>query len=395
VGVRDRPKLVLAGALLGVVLSVLILWLAGRRTLAPSERLLAAPLLAEASGALAEVAMHFVPRLDAVVEAPYTDFLRAVAPDVRVRFVVPQGLAPDERATLDRRLAAIDPSGALARRSSVVESPGPITTWSKDRALVTAPPGPGQAAWLVAPSEPDARWPERRNDWRTVQSIAAASGGRYAAHIVPLDFDAGDFMVDGSTVIVDTNLLDKNRHRGLSDVGKLRTYLLAWLRSPVIVLGREPGDTPRHHIAMYMTPLDAKVALVGDPKAARAIVGDPFEPGDPNGDTGEPLRADFSDEMTARFERAAAELSANGYRVERIPNVPFDHKTYISYTNGVFEVRDGAKIAYMPVYGFEALDAAARAVYMRLGWQVRTVRVRPVYPFHGTIGCLVNVLGRR
>ncbi len=385
---------IVLGVSMGLVAAFAILASVGKRTVEPPEGVLPAPLLAEIDGALREVVLHYVPRFEEKVEPTYADFLRAVDPRVRVVFVVPQGLTSQERGKLDALLARIEPSGGLAKRSSVVESPGPITTWSKDRALVTATPGPGKPALLIAPSEPNKQWVERHNDWLTVQSIARWSSGRYKAEIAPLDFDAGDFMVDGRRVIVDTNLLEKNRHRGIRDVGELHKRMVAWLRTEVLVLGREPGDTPRHHIAMYMTPLQDRIVLMGDPAAAKAIVGDPYEPGDPSGDTGEPLKADFSAEMVGRFELAARELASAGYRVERIPNVPFDHKTYISYTNGVFETRGGKRIAYMPVYGVEALDRAAQGVYERLGWEVKTVRVRALYPFHGTIGCVVNVLAR-
>jgi hypothetical protein len=390
-----RARQLAVGSLLGVVLAGLILAWAGRRTVRPSEALLAAPLLPESTGGLSEVVMHYVPRFNDLVEPTYSDFLRAIGADVRVEFVVPQGLEANDSRKLDELLGRIDPSGALAKRCSRIESQGPITTWSKDRALVTAAPSPGEPALLVAPSEPSQQWVERHNDWLTVQSLARGSAGRYKATIAPLDFDAGDFIVDNERVIVDTNLLDKNRHRGINDVRELHRRLVAWLQAPVIVLGQEPGDTPRHHIAMYLTPLQRNVVLVGDPSAARSIVGEGFAPGDPSGDTGEPLRADFSDVMIGRFERAARELTALGYRVERIPNVPFDDKTYLSYTNGVFETRDGKNIAYVPAYGMAALDEAARAVYTRLGWEVRSIRVRAVYPFHGTVGCLVNVLARK
>ena len=391
-----KAKLVVAGLALGAAVAVLVLGLVGRSSKTTLDTQVPAPLLPETIGALADVVMHYVPGVDRMLEEPYTDFLRAVGPDVSVAFVIPEGLSKDDRALLDRRIEAIDPSGGLARRVRVVQSPGPITPWSKDRALVTEAPAPDKAAWLLAPAEPDrSRWPERYNDWLTIRSIALASSGRYEAKAAPFDYDAGDFAIDGERVIVDTNLLEKNRHRGIPDVGELGRRLRAWVGMPVTVLGREPGDTPRHHLAMYMTPLRDKVVLVGDPRAAKQIVGDGFEPGEPSSETGEPLRADFSETMVARFELAAAELARNGYRVERVPTVPFDDKTYISYTNGVFETRDGGAIAYVPMYGIPALDEAARAVYERLGWQVRPVRVRSVYAHHGTIGCLVNVLRRR
>ena len=134
--------------------------------------------------------------------------------------------------------------------------------------------------------------------------------------------------------------------------------------------------------------------LVGSPQLARQIVAEDYLPGERSTETDEPLRPDFSDEMQARFDRAATELKALGYRVERIPNLPFDHKTYYSYTNGVFEERGNQRIAYMPVYGHDALDRAARQVYENLGWTVNPIRVRKLYKYHGTIGCLVNITQR-
>ena len=67
------------------------------------------------------------------------------------------------------------------------------------------------------------------------------------------------------------------------------------------------------------------------------VVGCDWAPGEEDPDTGDPLRADFSDAMVARFDRAAAELAAAGWRVVRIPEVPFLDKTYMAYTNGVYE----------------------------------------------------------
>ncbi len=126
-------------------------------------------------------------------------------------------------------------------------------------------------------------------------------------------------------------------------------------------------------------------------------------PGEPSPDTGNPLRSDFSDAMVARFDRAAKDLADAGYRVVRIPTVAFDDKTYFAYTNGVYETRGGKKIAWVPQYAdtslpdaakIAKLDEAARKIYEDLGWTVKPVAVRASYPYHGTIGCLANVLAR-
>jgi hypothetical protein len=162
-----------------------------------------------------------------------------------------------------------------------------------------------------------------------------------------------------------------------------------------VVLGEQPGDVPRHHLSMYLTPLTEGVVLLGDPRAGKEIVGEKFAPGEKSPDSGEALVADFSAQTVARYERAAADLARAGFRVTRIPTVPFDDKTYLAYTNGVFETRGAQKVAWVPTFDLPKLDEAALAVYRGLGWEVRPVPSRAAFPFHGTLGCLVNVLARQ
>jgi hypothetical protein len=404
---RGKRKLSLGYALLGVALglgvAIGVLRLASRSKAPPLPTpalKLAGGVLREDSGSLDEVLVHYVPRLEPLVADAYTDFLGTLDRSTRVVVVVREpegdggGAGPTPREQLATMLARIDPSGALAARTRVVDAAGPISVWSKDRALVLAPEADAPRTGLVIPVPPDPRWRERANDWRTLARVAEAMPDRFYVRELPLAFDAGDFDVAGDVVLVDDNLVTKNRSRGVGDVEELRKLVGGLLARPVQVLGRADGDVPRHHMSMYMAALDGGVALVGDPRATKALVGDPYVPGEDDPDTGEPLRADFSDAMLARFDRAAADLAAAGWRVVRIPEVPFLDKTYMAYTNGVYETRGGARIAWMPTFDLPELDARARAVYESLGWQVRPVRARGLYPLHGTIGCLVNVLAR-
>ena len=363
---------------------------------APSVKL-AGGVLQEDAGSLEEILVHYVPRLEPVIRDAYADFLGTIDPSTRLVVVVPKldvdgGELPQAR--LDAMLARIDPSGALGARTRVVEVDGPISVWSKDRALVLGPDGEARRTGLVIPAPPDPHWKERANDWRTPAQVARAMPELFYVRQLPLVFDAGDFDVAGGTVLVDDNLVTKNRARGVGSVQELAKLVGELLARPVQVLGAADGDVPRHHMSMYMAALDGGVALVGDPRAGMAVVGESFVPGEIDPDTDEPLRADFSDAMVARFDRAAADLVAAGWKVVRIPEVPFLDKTYMAYTNGVYETRGGQRIAWMPTFDLPELDARARAVYESLGWQVRPVRARALYAWHGTIGCLVNVLAR-
>lgn len=388
----------LGGPALGLVLVAALLLRSGRApTLPPSPRAPSAALTAAAvaddAGPLHEVLMHYVPELEPSFHDTYRDFLLSLAPETRVLFVVRR----QDRARLDAFLAALDGAGALGRRVRVVEIGRPLGIWSKDRALVlgSAAPGEGRAKIeLVVPPRTRAGEGSRPADWDIVPAVAAALPDELVVRQLPIAFDAGDFAITRSRVVFDVNLFARNRARGFRSPGELRDRMTTLLGRDVLMLGTEPGDVPRHHMSMYMALLDGNVALVGDPEAGARLVGRDYTPGETSAESGELLRADFSAPTKARFERAAADLAAAGFRVVRIPTVPFDDKTYFAFTNGVYETRGGRRTAWMPSFGVPAIDDAARAVYEGLGWNVIPVSVRSLYAGHGTLGCVVNVLAR-
>ncbi len=392
--------LIVSGIALGLVITVTVLRLVPDRALAepaaPGAKPLPGALLAEEEGPLVEVLFHYVPKAEPVLREPYRDFLGTLDPTTRLVAVVPD--EPGVERRLRAFLAEIDPKEWLWKRCRVVVVPGPISPWSKDRALVMGPPPGESLSLLLVPEPPDLRWTERRNDWRTVQLVATAMPDRYQVHQLPLDLDAGDFAVTRRGLVVDANLVEKNRDRGVTSPAALKLLLERKLGGRVTVLGKRAGDVPRHHMSMYMTPLGTHrgkdVVLVGDVRLAQPIVGDGFTPGDHSADTGQPLEADFSASTAARHDRAARELRAAGFDVVRIPTVAFEDKTYMAYTNGVYATPGGKPIAWVPRYGIAELDELAFATYRKLGWEVRPVSVRKVYSYHGTIGCLVNVLSR-
>jgi hypothetical protein len=380
------------GILLGIVAAlVAVRFVPQKRLVQPSSSVeVPGDLLREDEGPLHEIVFHFVPSLESLIEPTYSDFFRAIDPSTRLVAIVPTG---DGAQKLRAFLAKVRP--ALEANLRIVEVAPPITLWSKDRALVAAPRGEASRATLLIPLAPDPHWVERRNDWATLSAIAKDAPSRYFVRELPLEFDAGDFTVTGDRVLVDVNLVAKNAGRGLATPEALAELLTKTFGRKVTVLGRVAGDVPRHHMSMYMAPLGSSTVLVGDPPAAQrwlAANPAPIAWGQ-NPDTGGELVPDFSPAVVERFERAAKELAAAGFRVERVPVIPFDDKTYVTYTNGIYETRAGKKIAYVPVYGL-GLDELAKAVYERLGWEVKAIRVKEVFPFHGTIGCLVNVLSR-
>jgi hypothetical protein len=384
-------RLAVLGVALGLAAAVVAIRYAPKpASVAPKTepQALAGTVLVEDRGAIDEVLIQYATRLEPVVAATYRGFLLTLDPSTHIVGVVAHGEADAFHTFLMR----LDPGGALDARTRVVETDGPISVWSKDRALVS--PDPDGRTGLLVPMPPDKQWPERLNDWHTLAAVASAIPARYYVRELPLLFDAGDFAVTGNRVVIDANLFAKNRPRGVASPEAMRDVVSKLLHRDVVMLGHDDGDVPRHHLSMYMAPLGDGVALVGDPRAAIPIVGESYAPGDVSPDSGDALKADFGPVMLARFDRAANDLTDAGFRVVRIPTVAFDDKTYFAYTNGLYETRGGKKIAWVPQYGQRELDAIAMKTYADLGWETHPVDVRAEWPLHGTIGCLANVLAR-
>ncbi len=349
-------------------------------------------LLDEAEGTLDLLAFHYVAEAAPITDEIYRAFFSSLPPKTRLLALVPpphDGL--DSAAGLETLLSALPDGGRLLERTSIALASDSISPWSKDRALVASS---RTGSLLLAPSEPTGSWSRRRADWNAPMDLAAAFSSVLSASSLPLDFDAGDFAVTGERLLVDANLLEKNRGRGIDRAAELAATLERMFGMPVVVLGEKPGDVPRHHLSMYLTPLTDGVILLGDPREGRRIVGAGYRPGETSPETGEPLDADFSEAMLARYDRSERELARAGFKVVRIPTVPFDDKTYFAYTNGVFETRAGKRMAWVPTFGVPALDQAALGVYRAQGWEVRPIPSRAAFRYHGTIGCLVNPLVR-
>jgi hypothetical protein len=382
-------RAIAAGAVLGAALALGLPRVRGPDRSAPAS----GPLVDDAEGALSRVALHFAPDAEALTGPALGAFLSTLDPAVQLEVLVPPARGEvDASARLAAFLSRLPGGASLAARTRVVTATGPISPWARDRALAAVPEG-GPIELLV-PARPGGPGARRAADWRAPLELAAGARDRLTARALALDFDGGDVAVTGGRVLADPELLEKNAGRGLGARGALAAELSRLFRAPVTVLGDRPGDLPRHHLSMYLAPLGGGAVLLGDPRWGRALVGDGWAPGASSPETGQPLAADFAPGTLARYDRAARELAAAGFRVVRVPTVPLDEKTYLAYTNGVLETRGGRRVAWVPMFDEPALDAAARDVYAGEGFEVRPIPARALFPYHGTIGCLVNVLSR-
>lgn len=347
--------------------------------------------VSEVDGTLREVWLQYAAQAEETVGVAQADFVRALAKSTTVWWTAG---GPAEMAKLQAYLQR----NGLAT-GHCVQVPGPITPWTRDRALAAERGGHLE---LLMPPAPDDLWPERLGDWHAVHWLAQHHDAAKVVEL-PLDFDGGDVLLTGTATLFDANLLAKNRGRGYATMAQLGHALQGWTGRPAVGLGSEDGDVPRYHMAMYLAPVGPRKALVGSPALGRAIVGPQWRPGDLSADDDSPLLADDTTAVQARFDRVAADLGRAGWAVTRIPVVAFDDRTYVTYTNAVTASGDRDCTVWLPVYAQaedgpdsprRKLDAAGIAAWRAAGFAVHPVRVAGVWRHHGTIGCLVNILRR-
>ena len=373
---------VLVGGALGVLGGLSVLSLAGNGEHRPQA---SGPILSECDGHLRELVMHYEPAASEIVLPVYRDFLRALGNDVQVDVVCP---GPAAFRDLVSKL------GRVNCRLRALPVNHPITTWSRDRWVALAPASAQAPSTLWSPRAEagDAVWPGRAGDERVGEDVAVALSPRVAARRSSLFFDGGDFLADSQNVFVMPRVLPRNNQHTITNRQELVRMLTAELKRPVRLL----AEAPDHHAGMFMASVGGRVMLMGDPSLARPFVTTTSRSGLSPEFMDLPGGADFTPETQHRFDAVASECAALGYRVWRIPVVPaIDGRTYLTYVNVLMDRQGERHTVYLPFYrGVEGLNAAARDVWEKLGFEVVPVDCTSVYRHFGCLHCLVNVLRR-
>jgi hypothetical protein len=375
----------LIGVIIGLLVGTAILALTG----SPERRSVpSGPILSECDGHLRELVLQYEPAARAIVAPVYHDFLRALDRDVSVHLVCPDRAAFDDFAT------AVGPVPCSVTPILVGH---PMTAWSRDRWVALTPAAVGDATTLWSPrgEAGEEVWPARAGDERIGRDIASALAPLVRARRSGLYFDGGDFLADGDTVFVMPRVLQRNIQQTVRSREEFLRLLSGELKRRVILL----AEAPDHHAGMFMASVGGKTMLVGDPSQARELISAEMEQHD-RAATNEfmnlPGGPDFTAPTQHLFDAVAAQCSSAGYKVVRIPVLPArDGRTYLTYVNALIDQQSDRRVVYLPFYrGVEHLNAAARAVWDGLGYEIRPVDCTTAYRHFGCLHCLVNVLTR-
>ena len=356
------------GILAGVISSALIL-----RLCAPTGHVSDKLVAEDASAPLSRIAIHYAPSADQVALTTWRQLFAVLPPSVEVDVEVARA------ADFDRFTKLIAADGHLERFHPVVVGTT-ITTWSRDRyAALISNSGHGS---ILAPPRLESPTPARAGDARSPYAISQALYHR-DPKVADIVFEGGDLAATPSLVFADVNLVARNVGHGDADRATIEHEIHSRMAQHLVFLGDALGDVPRHHIMMYMMPIDDHTVAVGDIREGVRLLGDT------------PLPLDDIEVEAARFDRAAAALAKQGFRVLRVPVlVRAGAGSYVTYTNALFDRRGAQRIIYMPTYNLPALDEAGRTFWEAQGFEVHPIDVSAIYHLNGSLGCLVNVLAR-
>lgn len=369
----------LPAALLGLVGGLLVVLLAADSRALVASFTPAAAIVSDAHGALTEISVHY--RRDFHDESYETlaDLVEALPDDVVVRVVV------SDRAEFDYLVQELASEGVCDEtRLRPLVAGLEISPWSKDRYGTLERRG---RPVLAMPPYRAAVAGARGNDER-VPDLMCSELEHVRCQTLPFYFEGGDLIADEEHVFVAATLLERNAP--LTE--QRRTQLLEQLRHElgrdVVEIGKHGVDVPDHHVGMYLTPLGDGIVAVANPRLGHRMYDAlPWQQ--------QTLELSADESEFRRFDRVAEDLRDQGFEVLEVPLLlTSSPRVYVSYNNALLERRDGNGRVYLPVYGIEGLDQAAKVLFESQGWSVEPVRVGEVYGHTGSLRCLVGVVSR-
>ena len=380
-----RLRVVVIGTVGGLLIGVVIGTLLGPR----GER--TAPI-GEDGGRIARVVMQYQPDAGPLVAPIYARFLSALGREVEVVWVVGKSADLDD---LQSRLGTAWPAG----RCRVVVTGKAITTWAKDRCVALQSPDHPDAAVLCAPARTTTASPLRTNDQEVPYRLAQDANNLFRVRDTDADFDGGDFLATSRHLFAGPAIIDKNAPRSGSrfrTIAELTDYLCDRMSRRITWLGKNSGESPPHHLGMFLTVI-GNTAAIGDVRLAENVIAAHPEIRSAVQVAGGIATPAFRVDLSARLDRVARRMQSLGYSVVRVPLLPSaTPRAWMSYNNGIVETRDGQAIFYLPTFGAKALDEAAAASFRRqMHCTVVPIDCAKIWRLGGSLHCLVNVVKRR
>lgn len=332
------------------------------------------------------VVLQYQPKRKAETVPVYADLLRQT--DSQTKFLVAVSSDEDEQDLRDGLGTELgrDP------RLEFVHVSQPLGPWVRDRYI---PFGKDGRAHLYVPPTEAVPPPERGS-----LEVATALLERDPSMVRVrgrLRLVGGDVILTSRDLLIGAGTVHKHtrgmRARRVQLEKALRTV---FGRTPLVVgTGRTP--LPYDHIDMFLSAVDDRTLLLGDPRlAVRTLAGDGLPPAVLlDGAFGRFLTA-TQEAMQDRYDAVLGQLRSWGFRVVRVPilhgePLPDGRRgTILTWNNAL--VDRALRRVFVPHYGLPRLDALATETWRDLGYDVRPIDSRGAIVRGGAVRCLTTVL---
>ena len=350
-----------------------------------------------------------------LLQCPDVHFARAIAP---VWNQLAQHTAPEARLTVAVPAGAGGASASQYLLEHVGESDKLqfvtvengehwLSQWSRDSVLpLRSAQGeemlgvPNRTNWASANRNPEGETMDT-----VVPYLLAQEGKTQKVSPLPwISLDGGNVVNNRTTAFIGED--------SLRDTGKLLKATGSEQAPEEMlsqVLGKAVVAVPQmtFHIDLACTPLGDKTMLVADPNLGLRLLQAVPEERRETLDKSMAQAADLPDESLLSgylaqelddtlFEQAAEQLGQQGYEVVRVPflGAPSYDQPVLSYNNVLVEEYEGVKQVFLPQYGCEPLDQAARTTYEGLGYTVVPVEMAQISRKQGALRCSALPISR-
>jgi len=246
----------------------------------------------------------------------------------------------------------------------------PMTMWARDGALLLRAPDHRSILMLPRSFRGDGQVDAKLN--RLVIQGTGAAPARLQSALPELmvrrshlSFEGGDVIASRKAVLLGAQTIAGNVSQLKLPPKAVVEEFEKLLGLPVIVIDPQP----EFHLDLGFTFLDDTTIAVADPSLAIQLVGKVPEL--------QPLlQATKEKQLVEKYDRAAVKLAQLGYCIVRLPTLAGLGLTtpYLTYNNVLLENYlqndQPVKKVYMPTYGVDLLDEAARITFRAQGFQV-------------------------
>ncbi len=341
-------------------------------------------VLPDTCGAITEIVMNYDSDLAWETSPMFRDLFEALPSDIDIRVH-----CESQASAREFILRWGSSAKAQGRRVRIVNVGLGLTTWARDRVLARSADDAFGRPDNVVPAPDPAYGGERLNELYVPEMIRASQLGPAICNTW-IHFEGGNVVSNQKHAFVGINVLEENGTRNTSSL--ILSELRRVLGREIILVQDRRGDVPWCHVDMYLTPVDNETVLVGSTAVGFALLdGESLDDGASTDDSD----GCFDSVDDESFDAVASQMENLGYKVFRLPVVPYgDGDWMVTYNNVLMETRDGSKVVYMPTYNLPRLDGFAEQVYRALGYEVRPIDVSRLYRLGGAVRCVVNVTRR-